>query len=122
MKRGFLTKNLPALAGIVVVFFLSSSKGSEQESQVLKKPIYLNTAYSFEERAADLVSRLTLEEKESLLGNSMTAVPRLGINSFNVWSEALHGMMGGLPIRMLVAVLLHHFQIVLHLVQHGIRL
>ena len=28
-------------------------------------PIYLNTAYSFEERATDLVSRLTLEEKQS---------------------------------------------------------
>ena len=31
-----------------------------QDSQL---PIYLNTAYSFEERATDLVSRLTLEEK-----------------------------------------------------------
>ena len=95
MKRGFLTKNLPAFAGILVFFFLSSYKAGEPGSQTAKKPIYLNTAYSFEERAADLVSRLTLEEKESLLGNSMTAVPRLGINSFNVWSEALHGVMGG---------------------------
>jgi len=60
-----------------------------------KKPIYLNTSYSFEERAADLISRLTLEEKESLLGNSMAAIPRLGIKSMNVWSEALHGILGG---------------------------
>src|SRR5574344_717956 len=58
-------------------------------------PIYLNTSYSFEERAADLVSRLTLEEKHSLLGNSMAAVPRLGIKSYNVWSEALHGLLSG---------------------------
>src|SRR5574344_3060562 len=58
-------------------------------------PIYLNTSYSFEERAADLVSRLTLEEKESLLGNSMAPVPRLGIKSYNVWSEALHGILSG---------------------------
>ena len=42
-----------------------------QDSQL---PIYLNTAYSFEERATDLVSRLTLEEKQSLLGNNMAAV------------------------------------------------
>ncbi|RQW05270.1 carbohydrate-binding protein [candidate division KSB1 bacterium] len=63
-------------------------------SEKAKKPIYLNTAYSFEERAADLVSRLTLEEKQSLLGNNMPAVPRLGINVFNVWNEALHGVMG----------------------------
>jgi beta-glucosidase-like glycosyl hydrolase len=58
-------------------------------------PIYLNTAYSFEERAADLVSRFTLEEKQSLLGNSMAAVPRLGVKAYNVWSEALHGILGG---------------------------
>ena len=60
----------------------------------IKKPIYLNTAYSFRERAVDLVSRLTLEEKQSLLGNTMPAVPRLGINSYNVWGEALHGVVG----------------------------
>ncbi len=29
----------------------------------IKKPIYLNPAYSFNERAADLVSRMTPEEK-----------------------------------------------------------
>ncbi len=61
----------------------------------VKLPIYLNTAYSFAERAADLVSRMTLEEKQSLLGNNMASVPRLGINSFNVWSEALHGVSFG---------------------------
>jgi len=59
-----------------------------------KKPIYLNTAYSFEERAADLVSRMTIEEKQSLLGNNMAAVPRLGVNAYNVWGEALHGVVG----------------------------
>ena len=58
-------------------------------------PIYQNCSYSFEERAADLVSRLTLEEKQSLLGNNMAAVPRLGIKSYNVWSEALHGILSG---------------------------
>jgi hypothetical protein len=63
-----------------------------QDSQL---PIYLNTAYSFEERATDLVSRLTLEEKQSLLGNNMAAVPRLGLKNYNVWSEALHGVLSG---------------------------
>ena len=58
-------------------------------------PIYLNTSYSFEERATDLVSRLTLEEKQSLLGNNMAAVPRLGLKNYNVWSEALHGVLSG---------------------------
>jgi beta-glucosidase-like glycosyl hydrolase len=95
MKKGLLDRRLMAIALLTIVFTLSAYKTGEQEGRVSTKPIYLNTTYSFEERAADLVSRLTLEEKESLLGNSMAAVPRLGINSFNVWNEALHGVMGG---------------------------
>jgi beta-glucosidase-like glycosyl hydrolase len=59
-----------------------------------KLPIYLNTAYSFRERAADLVSRMTLEEKQSQLGNTMPPIPRLGIKKYDVWGEALHGVMG----------------------------
>ena len=58
-------------------------------------PIYQNPSYSFEERAVDLVSRLTLEEKESLLGNNMAAVPRLSVRQYNLWSEALHGVLSG---------------------------
>ncbi len=77
------------MAGAVCVLTLGSSAAPKA------KPIYLNTSYSFEERAADLVSRLTLEEKQSLLGNNMAAVPRLGIKAYNVWSEALHGVLSG---------------------------
>jgi len=62
--------------------------------ETTKKPIYLNTAYSFKERAADLVSRMTPEEKQSQLGNTMPPIPRLGINKYDVWGEALHGVMG----------------------------
>jgi len=69
---------------------MSFTPGSENA----KKPIYLNTAYSFKERAADLVSRMTLEEKQSQLGNTMPPIPRLGINKYDVWGEALHGIMG----------------------------
>jgi len=94
MKNRTLKTSLLPFAGVVIIFFLSANKTGEPAERILKNPIYLNTAYSFEERAADLITRLTLEEKESLLGNSMAAVPRLGINSFNVWSEALHGVMG----------------------------
>jgi beta-glucosidase len=59
-----------------------------------KKPIYLDTSYSFRERAADLISRMTPEEKQSQLGNTMPPIPRLGINKYDVWGEALHGVMG----------------------------
>ncbi|MDQ8203472.1 xylan 1,4-beta-xylosidase [Pelagicoccus sp. SDUM812003] len=46
---------------------------------------------SFEERAADLISRLTLEEKAALMCDQSEPIPRLGIKRFNWWSEALHG-------------------------------
>lgn len=53
---------------------------------------YQDKSLSPEERAADLISRLTLEEKTSLMNFNSTAVPRLGIPQYNWWSEALHGI------------------------------
>lgn len=87
MKVKFYRAFLLLLFCLLVVAFMPGN-------QAVKQPVYLNTSYSFAERAADLVSRLTPEEKQSLLGNSMAAVPRLGINSYNVWGEALHGVVG----------------------------
>jgi beta-glucosidase len=48
-------------------------------------------AQSPEERAADLVSQMTLEEKASQLINSAPAIPRLNLRDYQWWSEALHG-------------------------------
>ncbi len=56
------------------------------------KPKYLDTKYSFEERAADLVGRMTLEEKVSQMVYTAKAIPRLGIQEYNWWNEALHGV------------------------------
>jgi beta-glucosidase len=53
---------------------------------------FQNPRLSSEERAKDLISRLTLEEKAKLMCDQSDAVPRLGIKKFNWWSEALHGM------------------------------
>jgi len=53
---------------------------------------YQNAALSSGERAKDLLSRLTLEEKASLMFDQSPAIPRLGIKKFNWWSEALHGL------------------------------
>ena len=94
MNKRVLKSKLYAITGIAVIMMLSAFKSNEHNEHMLKVPIYLNTAYSFEERAADLVSRLTPEEKQSLLGNTMAPIPRLGIGAYNVWGEALHGIMG----------------------------
>ena len=53
---------------------------------------YMNPALSPEERAADLVHRMTLEEKASQLVNGARAIPRLNVPAYNWWSEALHGV------------------------------
>ena len=44
------------------------------------------------ERALDLVSRMTLEEKAYLMEHESKAVPALGIPAYNWWNEALHGV------------------------------
>lgn len=53
---------------------------------------YQNPDLSSEERAEDLISRLTLKEKALLMCDISEAIPRLGIKEFNWWSEALHGV------------------------------
>jgi beta-glucosidase len=55
-------------------------------------PAYLNTSLPPQIRAADLVHRMTLQEKVSQLVNGARAIPRLGVPSYNWWSEALHGV------------------------------
>ena len=52
---------------------------------------YQNTRLSARERATDLCSRLTLEEKAKLMLDESPAIPRMGIKKFFWWSEALHG-------------------------------
>ncbi len=56
------------------------------------KPAYLDETLSFEQRAKDLVSRMTLEEKTLQMLHSAPAIPRLEIPAYNWWNEALHGV------------------------------
>ena len=52
---------------------------------------YKNPELSARQRAEDLCSRLTLQEKAQLMLDESPAIPRLGIKKFFWWSEALHG-------------------------------
>jgi len=54
---------------------------------------YMNPKLSPDQRAADLVRRMTLEEKASQLVNQARAIRRLGVPAYDWWSEALHGVM-----------------------------
>lgn len=78
----YLTKNKWAvLFAITLIFFKSSAQAP-----------YQNQNLDTDERVADLISRLTLEEKASLMFDQSPAIPRLAIKKFNWWSEALHGL------------------------------
>jgi beta-glucosidase len=55
-------------------------------------PVYKDMTKPLDARTRDLVSRLTLEEKVSLLGYNSKAIPRLGIPAYNWWNEGLHGV------------------------------
>ena len=53
---------------------------------------YRNLSLSFEARAADLVSRMTGDEKISQLMNDAAAIPRLDVPAYDWWNECLHGV------------------------------
>ena len=77
MKRHFLT-----LAAVLTLGFSAVNAQNYP---------YQNPSLSAKERAEDLCSRLTLEEKAQLMLDESPAIPRLGIKKFFWWSEALHG-------------------------------
>ena len=79
-------KTLKFLAALVLLLGISMPMMS-QTSQ----PKYKNPNLSAHERAVDLCSQLTLEEKAKLMLDESPAIPRLGIKKFFWWSEALHG-------------------------------
>ena len=56
------------------------------------EPPYRNASLGAGQRAADLVSRMTLEEKISQMMNAAPAIPRLGVPEYDWWNEALHGV------------------------------
>src|SRR5581483_11181658 len=55
-------------------------------------PKYLDPSQTPADRARDLVSRMTLDEKISQMQNSAPAIQRLGIPAYDWWNEALHGV------------------------------
>ena len=75
-----------------LLLFLSLLTLSISAARAQDKIIYKDASQPIDLRVKDLVSRLTLKEKVSLLGYNSQAVPRLGIPAYNWWNEALHGV------------------------------
>ncbi|ANE50001.1 glycoside hydrolase family 3 N-terminal domain-containing protein [Flavisolibacter tropicus] len=77
------------LLGLILLIIAGANL--ETQAQEAQLP-FRNEGLAIENRVADLLGRLTLEEKVSLLGYNSKAVPRLGIPAYNWWNEALHGV------------------------------
>ena len=84
-KRQWASGLTPLLL-LLCCFQATAQQGSDAE------PIWRDLDRSFEERAADLVSRMTLEEKVGQMMNNAPAIPHLDVPAYEWWNEALHGV------------------------------
>jgi len=75
-------------AGVAVVLCMCGSA----KAQLPADAPFRNPDLTPEKRAADLVSRMTLDEKVLQMQNSAPAIPRLEIPAYDWWNEALHGV------------------------------
>ena len=64
------------------------------QAQTYKYP-FQNPQLGYSERVENLISLLTPDEKVGLMMNKSASVDRLGIPSYNWWSEACHGVRQG---------------------------
>jgi beta-glucosidase len=87
---------VPALVATGTFFSLAvlavGHVGRGAAAEAPARPPYLNPDLAADVRAADLVSRMTVEEKISQLTNVAAAIPRLGVPAYDWWNECLHGV------------------------------
>lgn len=69
-----------------------STSAQDSTGAGLANASFRNPNLPVDQRVADLVSRMTLEEKVSQMVHTAAAIPRLGIPEYNWWSEGLHGV------------------------------
>jgi len=81
-------KNHLVVTGLAILLFYTPCNTLGQDVS----PKYLDERLSPEDRAADLVSRLTLDEKVRQMQNAAPAIPRLAIPAYEWWNEGLHGV------------------------------
>ncbi|MDH7973093.1 glycoside hydrolase family 3 C-terminal domain-containing protein [Sphingomonas sp. AR_OL41] len=64
---------------------------------VAAAPVPASAGPQADARAAEIIARMTLDEKLPQLLNVAPAIPRLGIPAYNWWTESLHGAFGPVP-------------------------
>jgi beta-D-xylosidase 4 len=88
-----LLSTTPSLADVPINYtHVCDPTRFANQGMEMKEFGYCDSSLSFEERAKDLVDRMTLDEKVQQLGNKAIGVPRIGLPHYEWWSEALHGV------------------------------
>lgn len=65
-----------------------------------QQAVYLDPSQPIDKRVDDLIQRLTLTEKTSLLSTTAPAIDRLKIPAMNGWNQSLHGIVWTKPTTM----------------------
>lgn len=81
-----MIRHLAVSAGLLAALPSTATPGSDPT------PVYSEVRGDAKARAADLVARMTLEEKAAQIHHNAPAIPRLGVPAYNWWNEGLHGV------------------------------
>src|SRR5206468_7632494 len=94
-KRGIamrVLKSISILAAVLTTSLTIAGQGTQ--------PVYLDPSQPIDRRVDDLISKMTLAEKGSLLGTTAPAIERLKIPVMNGWNQSLHGIVWTRPTTM----------------------
>ena len=80
-------------AALIAPALVSGQSATGEQGASASSP----TRAKAETLAADLVAKMTTEEKLGQLLNTAPAIPRLGVPAYNWWTESLHGALGTVP-------------------------
>ncbi|MFA6484251.1 MAG: glycoside hydrolase family 3 N-terminal domain-containing protein, partial [Bacteroidales bacterium] len=76
----------------ILLLYIGVTASGLSAQEAAGKILYTDPSQPVSTRVADLVSRMTLEEKISQMQHTAPAIDRLGIPAYNWWNEALHGV------------------------------
>jgi beta-glucosidase len=74
-------------------------------AQTTSRPLYLDPSQPTDKRVADLIGRLTLEEKAAQLNHLNNGIPRLNIPMWGGWNQTLHGVWSKEPTTLFPATI-----------------
>jgi beta-glucosidase len=89
-------------AAILCSLLLCVYRGAAQDAS---RPVYLDPSKPMEQRVADLIGRMTLEEKAQQLNHLNVGIPRLKVAAWGGWNQTLHGVWSKQPTTLFPAAI-----------------